>query len=102
MKGMFSNTVITMLLIFSFSLNGQELPNCFFEDFEPRVTTIPPYIEIEQPSAEATVIITINAIDTVAQVSKYIYGTNANIYSGSYNREAKLVEYIKLLSPQRV
>jgi len=47
----------------------------------------------------ATVTATIYFNDTIAKVSKYIYGNNSNVYMGQMVTEPKLIKYISDLSP---
>lgn len=79
--------------------NQGELQAAFLEAAAPKIATIPSFINMIKPANAATVNITVNAKDTVAQVSKYIYGTNANQYSGNYANEPKLIKHIKQLNP---
>ena len=99
MKNIFIYIVIALLLSITISLNGQDMENCFLEDFEPKVAAIPPYEDVEKPTAEPTVTITIDANDTIAKVSKYLYGNNANTWMSQMVTETKLIEYITMLSP---
>jgi hypothetical protein len=69
---------ILLLTLFAIPLIGQEPQGFFLDDFSPKSATIPPYENISPPKAKPTITVTVNFADTVARVSKYIYGNNAN------------------------
>src|SRR5450759_3104372 len=94
-------TIIVSILWFAaiLQLLEQDSVNCFLKDFGPKDATIPLYEETNTTSADPTVTVTVNANDTIAKVSKYIYGNNANSYMGQMVTQARLIGYIGMLSP---
>ncbi|MBN2519067.1 MAG: T9SS type A sorting domain-containing protein [Bacteroidales bacterium] len=93
------NIAILSILIITIKAGYSQKSNCFLDFTEPKNAVIPDYETVEIPANSAEVNIKIDFSDTLAKVSKYIYGTNANQYTGNYNNETKLINYIKLLSP---
>jgi hypothetical protein len=102
MKRIFILFVIVIQLTITHSLNGQDMSNCFLEDFELKIATIPPFIDVQKTTSEPTITITSNVYDTLAKVSKYIYGNNANTWMSQMVTETELIEYIKKLSPHLI
>ncbi len=94
-------TILVSILWFAaiIPLLAQDSVNCFLKDFGPKDATIPLYEETNTTSADPTVTVTVNANDTIAKVSKYIYGNNANSYMGQMVTQARLIGYIGMLSP---
>ena len=64
-------------------LFGQGSANCFLEDFEPKMATIPPYTDVAKTTATPTVTATMNAADTLGKVSKYIFGNALAVWIGN-------------------
>ena len=87
------------LVYFSLMISAQAENNCFLEDWEPKTARIPPYKDVAKTMAEPTVIVTINAGDTIRKVTKYLYGNNANLWMGQMVTEPALLDHIHLLSP---
>ncbi len=91
-------SVFMALGIYDYS-QGQDSQGFFMDDFELKTASIPDYKDITPPLTNPAVIITVNYNDTVARVSKYIYGNNANVYMTQMITEPELINHIKLLSP---
>jgi len=91
--------IIGVLMGLAVSLCGQDSDRCFFEYSGTKRAKIPPYLDAIKVSGTPTVTVTIRAAEILTQVSDYIYGTNANIYSGRYNTAPLLIDYIDMLSP---
>jgi hypothetical protein len=92
-------SVTIILLVSEILLFGQSTKNCFLEDFELKNTTIPLYKEAEKTTADPTVTITINFLDTLRKVSKYLFGNNSNLWMSQIVTEPVLLNNIRLLSP---
>jgi hypothetical protein len=88
-----------ILLVSEIFIFGQSIKNCFLEDFELKNTTIPLYKEAEKTTADPTVTITINFLDTLRKVSKYLFGNNSNLWMSQIVTEPVLLNNIRLLSP---
>lgn len=99
MKRIFILFVIVIQLSITHSLNGQDVSNCFLEDFELKIATIPPYEEIEKTTAEPTVTVTINANDTLGKVSRYIFGNAVAAWIGNVGNDPILLKHLQDLSP---
>ena len=93
------NLIYIFILIKSCILIAQENQGFFLDDWQPKTSTIPDYVDAEKPSDAATTTITINYADTVTKVCKYVYGNNANTWSGKMYTNGKLVENIKNMNP---
>jgi hypothetical protein len=91
-------SVFLAMVIYDFS-QGQDSQGFFMDDFELKKASIPDYEDITPPLTNPAVIITVNYNDTVAGVSKYIYGNNANVYMTQMITQPELINHIKLLSP---
>ncbi|MDJ1470422.1 T9SS type A sorting domain-containing protein [Xanthocytophaga flava] len=87
-------------LLTCWNVTAQNTAGVFLHNFKNKTATAPAYEVINFPQGTPASVFTIDFADTVAKVSDYIYGTNANQYSGTYNQEAKLVDYIQKLNPQ--
>lgn len=71
----------------------------FYKSFSYKTATIPSYKEMQKPSSATTSVVMVNPADTLAPVSKYIYGTNSNPYIGNIDKNTKLIGYLNQLSP---
>ena len=94
-----------IVLIFSFLVlyqltEAQPVSQGFFLDaWVPRQAVIPQSVVAEKPVGAAGVIINVDALDTVAKVSPYIFGNNANTYSTIMHNNPTLVNHIKDMDP---
>src|SRR5690606_13702944 len=70
----------------------------FMDDWLPKKFTAPAYELVTEPVASGNVKITADYSETIAKVSKYVFGTNANTYIGQLNEPA-IVNHLKALSP---
>ncbi len=73
---------------------GQVQPGFFLDSWEPRVLVNPQYTEIQQTTQDATVAVTVDINDTVTKVSDYLFGDNANLWSGTMSDNAALMNHI--------
>lgn len=79
--------------------NAQDPLGCFLEGFQKKNAVFPTYENHNQVEVFPTVTVTIDCTDTLAKVSKYIYGNNANPYMTQIVTEPVLLGHIKKLSP---
>jgi hypothetical protein len=94
------NYVMMAFLYGSFIIAyGQETIGFFNDDWEQKTIVLPSYQNISAPSAAANVNVTVNFNDTITKVSKYVYGTNVNIYSGNMVTEIDWLDDINNLNP---
>ena len=77
-------------------LASAQAPQGFFlEDWQPRTTTSPSYIDVPQATNKVVVAITVDFVDTLTKVSKYLFGDNANLWTGTMANNATLMKHIK-------
>ena len=92
--------VILFILLSYFSKVNEANAQAAFQDgFVSKTAVIPPYRNMQKPSGSATAVVTVNAGDTLAAVSKYIYGTNSNPYIGNIDQSTTLIGHLNKLSP---
>jgi hypothetical protein len=95
--------IFLVLLITAFfsllTLNAQDPQGCFLVDYHTKTAVLPPYEDHKQIDLFPTVTITVDCTDTLAKVSKYIYGNNANPYMTQMVTEPDLLANISKLSP---
>lgn len=71
----------------------------FTQNLSPKTLNISKYTEVPMPTQAATVLVKVSPGDTLAPVSPYLFGTNANQYVGNLNKEPLIVEYLQKLKP---
>lgn len=88
------------LIGFIFPLLAQDTQGFFLkEGFVKKRAQKPPYKVFIPPPEGATALVVVNPKDTLAKVSKYIYGNNANIYTTQMVNHPTWIQYIRMLSP---
>ena len=90
--------IFTVLLVSPGLIKGQASQGFFLNDWAPRTVVIPKFTDVVKPSGY-DVTVTVNAADTVAKVSPYIFGNNANIWSTIMYNNPELVKHLKDLNP---
>jgi hypothetical protein len=93
--------LILLMAVFSslLPLKAQDPQGCFLIDFHTKTAVIPPYEDHKQMDFYPTVIVTVDPTDTLAKVSKYVYGNNSNPYMTQMVTEPDLLSNISKLSP---
>ena len=91
--------LLSLVLTSAFPINAQGQQGCFLVDYHKKNAVIPPYEDHKQPDLYPTVNITVNHSDTLAKVSRFIYGNNANPYMTQMVTEPDLLNNIRRLSP---
>jgi hypothetical protein len=77
-------------------LDYSQYPQGFFLDtWQPRSIINPDYNDVQQTTSEVTVAITIDFADTLTKISKYLFGDNANLWTGCMANNAGLMKNIK-------
>lgn len=71
----------------------------FVQNLPPKTLNITNYTEVTMPIQAVSVVVKVSPQDTLAPVSPYLFGTNANQYSGNLNNEPKLIEHLQKLKP---
>jgi alpha-L-arabinofuranosidase len=74
-----------------------EVPNLTFGAWSPKSATIPGYTEMAQTKTAKTVDLTVDFSKRITKVSKYIYGNNANCYTGWMQNNSTLMQHIDKL-----
>jgi hypothetical protein len=98
MKICYTLQVGAMCMITTISLFGQSSPNCFLEDFQAKVATIPPYVDSAKTTQAPNVTVTINT-DTLGKVSKYILGNAVAVWVHDNQNNPTLVSNLQKLAP---
>ncbi len=93
------NSILVLFIIFIFPVIAQDTQDFFLDDFKAKNAVLPAYIDYKHIQEEATATAIIYFNDTLAKVSKYIYGNNCNTYMTQMITEPILIKYIKDLSP---
>ncbi len=99
MKVYHKKFLIILLFVFISKLFGQSKVDCFLKDFEPKPAVIPPNADAEKTLEAATVSVTINTTDTLARVSKYIFGNAVAVWVKANVNNPVVDKYLNLLSP---
>jgi hypothetical protein len=89
-----ANTLVSFVL-----LQAQDPQGCFLNGFQKKTAVIPSYEYHRQVEVFPGTTITIDRSDTLAKVTKYLYGNNANPYMTQVVTEPTLISHIKKLSP---
>ncbi|HDR90096.1 MAG TPA: T9SS type A sorting domain-containing protein [Bacteroidetes bacterium] len=86
----------TVLIFTSLGLQGfGQAPQGFFlQDWEPRTIDIPPFSEKEPVTGPVTLAVTIDFHDTLTRISPYLFGDNANLWTGCMSNNKELMHHI--------
>ncbi|MDE3143672.1 MAG: alpha-L-arabinofuranosidase [Bacteroidota bacterium] len=77
----------------------QSTQGFFLNDNEQKKAIIPPSKKIKIRTEKANILVDIDVADTIASVSKYLFGNNTNQWMGQIVTEPVLLNHIKKLSP---
>jgi len=66
----------------------------FLADWQPRTTTSPEYTDVQATTDPVTVAITVDFSDTITKIPDYLFGDNANLWTGCMSDNATLMENI--------
>jgi hypothetical protein len=66
----------------------------FLDTWKPKIIQIPEHKESVKPSQGINLSLTIYASDTITKIPLYMFGDNANTYTGSMSENLKLMGYI--------
>jgi len=92
--------ILSLLLIaYAGSITAQSTQDFFLDSWVPKQISAPAYTDVNLTSLVPTSTIRINFSDTVTKVSKFVFGNNANVYSGTMTNEPELMKNISNLSP---
>ncbi len=88
--------IISLTLV---NVTGADAQVAFHDGLLSKKAVTPAYKEMQKPTGPSTAVITVNAGDTLAPVSKYMYGANSNPYIGNIDQNTTLIGYLNKLSP---
>ena len=92
--------LICLIALFYINSGAQDTQGFFLNDWQPKRIASPSFVNTTQEAIGKTLIaLNVNFTDTVAKVSKYVYGNNGNPWSGRMNTDATLLEYLNDLNP---
>ncbi len=83
----------------SMTIFAQDTQGFFLNNQHPGKAIIPSFKKIKTTAAKATINIEVNVADTIATVSKYLFGNNTNQWMGQIVTEPVLLNHLKTLSP---
>lgn len=66
----------------------------FMADWTPRTTVSPEYVDAQQATDPVTVALTIDFSDTITKIPDYLFGDNANLWTGWMSDNKTLMENI--------
>lgn len=66
----------------------------FMAGWQPRAAAVPDYTEVPAVTDPVTVAVTIDFADTITKVSPYLFGDNANLWTGTMSENAILMKNV--------
>jgi len=97
LKFIFLFIVVFFVTIPAYCQNTQGF---FLSNTHSKTLVVPSYRKISRIDRPTDVTIHVDFGDTIATVSKYIYGNNSNVYMSQMVNQPELIRYIKQLSPK--
>jgi hypothetical protein len=73
---------------------GQVPQGFFLNDWKAKNITSPQYNSVQQTNLQVTVSLTIDFQDTITKISKYLFGDNANLWTGCMSNNKGLMKNI--------
>jgi len=83
-----------LLVCLTSLLEGQAPQGFFLKSWQPRVISNPEFVDVQQTTDQVTVSIKINFNDTITKIPKYVFGDNANLWTGSMSDNKQLMKMI--------
>ena len=74
-------TVISLISLGTLT-RGQSPQGFFLADWQPKTTTSPQYNDVPQATDPVTVAVTVDFSDTITKIPDYLFGDNANLWTG--------------------
>jgi hypothetical protein len=74
-------------------------PGFFLNGWKAKNITIPTYVNAAAPTTAASTTVTINAANSISQVSPYVYGHNAAVWGTKLNQNPGVVQTLNNLGP---
>jgi hypothetical protein len=91
-------TALSSLFIIA-PAHPQEQTNCFLLDAQPRTATIPQFVDSTKSTQTARVTVTIFGLDTLGQISPYVYGNALAVWVSTNQNNPTLVGHVKKFAP---
>lgn len=91
--------ILALFLLCTGTLQAQGTQVFFLNGQGKKEARIPAYKEMKPPGTVPTATVTVFPEDTLATVSEYIYGNNANIYMTQMVDQPELLSHIRKLNP---
>ncbi|HEY3372887.1 MAG TPA: T9SS type A sorting domain-containing protein [Prolixibacteraceae bacterium] len=91
--------ILLAFMLSIYSAHAQNPQGFFLNDWQPKTSVSPAYVDAPQAAGTATVSIAIDFNNKIAKVSKYVYGNNGVPWAGKMNSDAVLMKNIQNLSP---
>jgi hypothetical protein len=90
------HTIILGILLAGFTsvITGQEPQGFFLNSWQPKIITNPEFTDVQQTTDPVTVSVRINFNDTITKISKYLFGDNANLWTGCMSDNKGLMKHI--------
>lgn len=86
-------TLATIVCCFCTVTAHAQVPQGFFLDsWQPKIITSPAFDEVTQTSDPVTVAVTIDLHDTLTKISPYLFGDNANLWTGCMSDNKTLMQ----------
>lgn len=87
--------VLGFLVIFPTTVLEAQKPQGFFlNSWQPKNISTPAYLDLPQTSDPVTVSVKINFNDTITKISRYVFGDNANLWTGCMADNKELMKHI--------
>jgi hypothetical protein len=74
--------------------NGQDPQGFFLNGWKAKTITSPAYTDVTQTTNPVTVSLTVDFNDTLNKISPYLFGDNANLWTGPMSNNAGLMKHI--------
>ncbi|HUW93530.1 MAG TPA: glycosyl hydrolase [Bacteroidales bacterium] len=66
----------------------------FLDSWQPKSTVSPEYKDVQQATDPVTVAVTVDFHDTLAKVPEYLFGDNANLWTGTMSDNKPLMKHV--------
>ena len=87
--------VLGIQLIFLTIVSEAQAPQGFFlNSWQPKNVSTPAFIDAPQTTDAVTVSVRINFNDTITKISRYVFGDNANLWTGAMSDDKVLMKHI--------
>ena len=74
--------------------NGQVVQCFFLDSWRHKTISVPQYLDVQQTTNPVTVAVTIDFNDTITKIPRYLFGDNANLWTGCMSDNKGLMKNI--------